>query len=173
MVTVMRSANITAFLSMIAVSEGVENRKDASGNAIDPYRICYAYHHVTQDLTYHPAEFHPDGTREWMGERITQGKYAGELSTAAGRYQITHGTWTLIKQTLSLPDFTGAPQDDGAIYLIEKQGARQLIESGQLEDAIRLLHPIWASLPGSDAGQPITPPAILMAAYLKAGGGLA
>lgn len=159
--------NIAAFLTMIATSEGTQRTPD-------PYRCCYAYRHTIQDLAYHPAESRPDGSPpEWIGERITVGQYAGELSSAAGRYQINRPTWVRLKQLLALPDFTGPSQDDACIQLIKERGALTLVNSGAVADAITVLHSTWASLPGSTAGQPTTSFADLIRSYTEAGGGFA
>lgn len=161
------NANIAAALTMLATSEGTQRQPD-------PYRVCYAYRHVIQDLTYHPSEERPDGSPpEWIGERITVGAYAGELSSAAGRYQINRPTWMRLKALLQLPDFTPPSQDDACIQLIKEHGALSLINQGAIADAITLLHATWASLPGSTAGQRITAYADLIHTYTEAGGTLA
>ena len=178
------SANLAAALSMIAASEGTDRAKDSNGVLIDAYRTTFQGElspgvkkpmYITRDLTWHPAEHRPDGTREWTGESLAflGPRYVGEISTAAGRYQITLPTFLRLKSRLHLYDCQGASQDACAIELITEQGARPLIEGGQLGNAISLLHPIWASLPGSTAGQPITSFASLMSAYTNAGGGFA
>lgn len=161
------NANVAAALTMLATSEGTQR-------AADPYRVCYAYHHTIQDLTYHPAEDRPDGSPpEWIGERITVGKYAGQLSSAAGRYQINRPTWLRLKALLQLPDFTPPSQDDACIQLIKECGALSLINQGAVADAITLLHGTWASLPGSTAGQPTSSFASLIQTYTEAGGAFA
>jgi lysozyme len=169
----MMSQNMIAFLTMIAHSEGVDHVTDSRGNAVDPYRVCYGKQHVIADFSYHPAQLRPDGSKEWAGERITQGIYAGDLSTAAGRYQITRTTWVPLQERLRLPDFSPASQDAAAMELLRECGASPLIDGGQVANAITLSHHIWASLPGNTAGQPITPFADLMRSYTEAGGAFA
>lgn len=176
--------NFMAFLTMLSHSEGTDRATDIAGQSVDPYRTTFQGElspgvrkpmYVTRDLTWHPAEFRPDGSNEWIGESIEflGSRYAGMISTAAGRYQITRPTWMRIKNLLGLPDFTGPSQDEAAIELIKEQGALNLVNSGQVALAINACHPIWASLPGSTSGQPTTPFAALMTAYGNAGGGFA
>jgi lysozyme len=163
------TANMKAFLSMISHSEGTDR-------APDPYRVCYAYKHVIADLTYHPAEIRPDGTCEWRGESLAHlgSYYENKISTAAGRYQIIKPTWLELKSALRLTDFTGPSQDDACVLDIKRAGALDLVNSGQIADAIGRCHEIWASLPGSTAiDQPKTPLALLMSSYVGAGGAFA
>lgn len=155
--------NVAAFLSMICHSEGTDR-------APDPYRCCYAFKHTIADLSDHPAV-----TGEWMGEPLDSlgPRYVGEVSTAAGRYQIIKGTWLRAKQVLALSDFTGQCQDDAAILLIKEAGAFAMINAGQIGDAITKCSGIWASLPGSVAGQPTSIFADLLNVYTKDGGAFA
>lgn len=171
------NANTAAFLTMVAHSEGVDNVRDpATAALVDPYCVCYAKRHIIQDLRWHPHEQRPDGTREWDGERLKD-EYCINLglkppchSTAAGRYQITHPTWMGWKNILRLSNFGHDAQDTVAIEIIRKQGALNLVIGGMIPEAINKCHPIWASLPGSTAGQPITSFAALMTSYTGAGG---
>jgi muramidase (phage lysozyme) len=176
--------NMAAFLTMTSVSEGTDNVQDANRVAVDPYRTTFQGElspgvkkpmHVIVDLNWHPAEVRPDGTREWGGESLAflGPRYIGEVSTAAGRYQITKPTWLRCKAILLLNNFGPGAQDDVAVQLIKEVHALDLVNSGQIALAINQCHGIWASLPGSQAGQPITPFAKLLATYGDAGGGFA
>jgi muramidase (phage lysozyme) len=111
-----------------------------------------------------------------MGERLPD-KYciAAGLnppchSSAAGRYQITKGTWIRLKGRLLLTSFMPEAQDDAAVELLKEAGAFDLINAGSIKAAINLEHSEWASLPGSTSGQPQTPLVALLAAYTGAGG---
>jgi muramidase (phage lysozyme) len=148
---------------MIAVSEG-------TARAPDPYRVCYGYQHTILSFADHPAI-----TGEWHGESLASlgPQYAGLISTAAGKYQITKHTWEALQGALNLPDFSPASQDAAAVLLIKQKGALDKVDGGQVADAIALCHGIWASLPGSVAGQPITPIVKLLDAYREAGGAYA
>ena len=148
---------------MIRHSEGTDK-------APDPYRVVFGYGHTIVDLSDHPA-----CTGEWDGVSIAflGPQYAGEISTAAGAYQINRPVWINLKRRLLLPDFTGPSQDAAAIELIREKGALDLVNGGEAAAAINLCHPVWASLPGSTAGQPTASFADLMTAYTNAGGGFA
>jgi lysozyme len=166
------SPNVAAFMTMIATSEGVEREPD-------PFRVCFGKKHTIVDLTYHPAEHRPDGSVEWKGETLTDqqcinvGLSPGCVSTAAGRYQMTRPTWLHLKATLGLKDFTPPSQDDACVQLLKECKAFDLINAGQVADAITLCRHEWASLPGSNAGQPQTKFADLIATYGDAGGSFA
>jgi muramidase (phage lysozyme) len=167
--------NVKAFLTMLAHSEGV----DRPPAPPDPYRCCYAYKHVIIDLTYHPHQLRPDGTREWGGERLSDaqcaalGLHPGCVSTAAGRYQITWGTFDRLQGKIGVRDFNWPSQDDCAIELVKEVGALSLINAGNIADAIPLCKHLWASLPGNTSGQPQSKLVDLMHAYGNAGGILA
>lgn len=156
--------NIAAFLSMTAHSEGTDR-------AADPYRVVYGFELTLTSLSDHPAI-----TGEWLGARLPD-KYciaAGITppchSSAAGKYQITKGTWIRLKARLALNDFTATSQDDAAVELLKEAGSFDLINAGNLQAAVNLEHSEWASLPGSTSGQPQTPMVALIAAYTAAGG---
>jgi muramidase (phage lysozyme) len=161
------SPNETAFLTMLAHSEGTDR-------APDPYRVVYGYSHTIADPRDHPAV-----TGEWLGAPLPDeyctraGLSAPCHSSAAGRYQITKGTWLRLKARLSLPDFTGPSQDAAAVELLAEAGSLGLVNSGSIEAAVNIEHGEWASLPGSTSGQPQTPMLALLAAYTGAGGRLA
>lgn len=75
-------------------------------------------------------------------------------STAAGCYQFLSRTWDGCAKALSLPDFSPAMQDIAAVYLIRGRGALRDVIEGRFEAAIAKCAPEWASLPGSQYGQP-------------------
>jgi len=134
--------NQNAFLATLRKSEG-------SAIAADPYRVVYGYTHTIVDLSDHPWF-----TGEWKGEIITVGKYAGQLSTAAGAYQMTHSTWAVWKHKLSLNSFNAQAQDDACLAIIKSHGALSFVNDGDISRACTLLCSTWASLPGGDSGQP-------------------
>jgi muramidase (phage lysozyme) len=153
--------NINAFLAMIRHSEGTDK-------APDPYAVTFGYKFTITDFSDHPAVL---GT--WKGEPLDflGSRYAGEVSTAAGAYQIIKPTWITLKRRLSLPDFTAPSQDAAAVGLIREARALDLVNGGQIAAAIDLCHGIWASLPGSTSGQPQVKMAELIQAYTNNGGG--
>jgi muramidase (phage lysozyme) len=161
--------NVAAFLAMLGQAEGTDRKPD-------PYRVCYGYIHTVQDMNYHPAEHRPpDGLQEWGGESIAHlgPQYAGEVSTAAGRYQITRATWLTCKQALSLPDFRAPSQNEAAILRIRVRGALDDVNAGRIQSAILKCDNEWASLPGGKSGQPERVLANLLTLYSGAGGAVA
>jgi muramidase (phage lysozyme) len=153
--------NQVAFLAMLAHAEGTDR-------ADDPYRVCYGFNHTIVDLSNHPAI-----TGEWTGEVITVGVYAGERSTAAGRYQINRPTCERLQTRLGRSGFGPAAQDDMALELIKERGALELINQGQLTLAIQACASTWASLPGGASGQPQRSLEMLTDVFMLAGGALA
>ena len=159
--------NLSAFLDMIAFSEG-------TAKASDPYRVCYGYKHTIISFSDHPAV-----TREWTGERLPDamclgaGMQPGCVSTAAGKYQIIRPTWVQCKRAAKLQDFMPASQDAAATYLLSQCGALEDIRSGRVGSAISKAKSLWASLPGAGYSQPEQSVAALTDAFVKAGGHLA
>lgn len=166
--------NLAAFLTVISKCEG-------TASAPDPYRVCYGYPnegaHSIVDLSYHPAEHRPGGSREWAGE-LLKPEYCRALglgdichSTAAGRYQLTIATWLRLKSLLQLKTFAGPSQDDCAVQLIKEHGALELVNMGRIAEALTTsVHQEWASLPGSTSGQPKRDLQFCLNAFSVAGG---
>jgi lysozyme len=158
--------NEIAFLATIAHSEGTDR-------ANDPYRCCYAFKHTILDLSYHPAEHRPPfGAQEWRGEPLDDlgAQYAGEWSTAAGRFQLIRATWLACKKALNLTDYTAASQNEAAILLIKQRGALALVNASEIQEAIICCKDEWASLPGGHSNQPEHTFAYLIDFYTQAGG---
>jgi muramidase (phage lysozyme) len=156
-------SNLSAFLNTISHSEGTDR-------APDPYRVCFGFKHTIVDESDHPAV-----TGEWKGEPLDflGPSYAGLISTAAGKYQITKHTWLSLKEALHLPDFSPQSQDSAATLLIKQQGALALVNSGEIADAIVKCANIWASFPGGSSGQPENALGKLVANYTSNGGAFA
>jgi muramidase (phage lysozyme) len=163
----MQDANVIAFLSMIAYSEGTDR-------AADPYRVTYGYRYTIKSLSDHPAV-----TGEWRGERLPDavcsaaGYGPGCVSTAAGRYQLIRPTWLACKRALGLQDFSPDSQDAAAVYLIRQRGALDHVKAGRIGEAVAACRQEWASLPGAGYGQPERRLAGLVDAFRGAGGVLA
>lgn len=161
------SANVRAFLQAIALAEGTANQAD-------PYRVCYSYRWTIQDLKDHPAI-----TGEWKGEKLSDklcsaaGLGPGCVSTAAGKYQITKGTWTKLKSRLALRDFSPSSQDAAAIELLRESGALDAAQRGDVAAAVGKARRIWASLPGAGYEQPERSLAWVQNQFTNAGGVLA
>lgn len=158
------AANVRAFLQAIARAEGTADRPD-------PYRVCYAYAHTIQSFADHPAI-----TKEWMGEPLSDkmcaaaGFSPGCKSTAAGKYQITKGTWSRLKARLKLTDFGPAAQDAAATELLRECSALDFAKLGNVAEATRAARKIWASLPGAGYDQPERSLAWITDQFTAAGG---
>ena len=140
------SANISAFLDMIAWSEGTSGP--------DGYRTLFG------GGTFDSYADHPR----------TVVRASGYASSAAGRYQILAKTWDSLKTKLGLTDFSPDSQDKCAIELIRERGALNDVQAGRVTDAISKVAKVWASLPGAGYNQPERKLAALLQAYANAGG---
>lgn len=145
------------------------SHSEGTDKVSQPYRCCFAFRHTIIDLSDHP---YPN---EWKGESLDflGPTYAGLISTAAGKYQITHHTWQACQGALNLPDFSPQSQDAAATLLIKQKGALDAVNGGRVADAIALCHGVWASLPGSTSGQPQASLASLVSFYSANGGAYA
>ena len=74
-------------------------------------------------------------------------------STAAGRYQLLARYWDAYRKQLGLKDFSPASQDAVALQQIKERRALELIDNGNIRQAIDRCSNIWASLPGAGYGQ--------------------
>lgn len=147
------SPNLAPFLATLRSSEG-------TAKFPDPYAVTFGEKFTIVDFSNHP---HALG---WPGY-----PWRGKWETAAGAYQINYPTWLDIQAALRLPDFSPASQDAAAAWLIENRAhASAAIEAGDFEGAISLCSPIWASLPGSSAGQSQARLADLKDIYTAQGG---
>jgi len=120
--------NAQAFLSMIAVAEGVQH-----GYATDFGNTRLA------DLQDHPRNQH----------QFTQTDGKRNTTSAAGRYQFLSRTWDDVAKALNLEDFGPEAQDLGALELARRAGALDDILAGRWQEAIEKTGATWASLPSS------------------------
>lgn len=93
-------------------------------------------------------------------------------STAAGRYQVLARYAAAYARTLGLKNFSPASQDAIAMQQIKEAGALAAINSGRINEAIKLCAHLWASLPGAGYGQHENKADALLLAYRAAGGTL-
>jgi len=91
----------------------------------------------------HPGVLNPNLYRETGGN-----------SDAAGRYQFISTTWTPLKNSLNLPDFSPISQDKAAALLLVQIGASSKVMSGDIAGAIVSSRSTWASLPGASQSDP-------------------
>jgi lysozyme len=126
--------NLYAFLAMLRHGEGTVG---ANG-----YRTMFG------GGLFNSFDDHPR-------KKIRRRAGAGYItSTAAGAYQFLARTWDSCRDTLDLPDFSPASQDQAARLLIHQRGALNDVLAGRLEAAVKKCNREWASLPGSPYGQP-------------------
>lgn len=150
-------SNLTAFLSMIAISEGTEPLGDHGYNVLvgstpeHPHLFDSYADHPRQHIEYKP----------------------GLYSSAAGRYQILERYFDAYKAQLGLPDFSPASQDAIAIQMIRERGAFADVVAGRFQEAVEKCSNLWASLPGNRYGQHQNALADLQLAFTDAGGRLA
>lgn len=128
-----------ALLNTIRFAEGTWLDGDPSG-----YRVMFGGG-KTSSLSHHPDTV------------VSSGSYK---SAAAGAYQFMPGTWGPLQQRLGLKDFGPAAQDTAALALLERRGARGLInKEGFTPDVAAKLSPEWASFPTKQGksyyGQPV------------------
>ncbi|MEN9809530.1 MAG: hypothetical protein RLZZ488_1097 [Pseudomonadota bacterium] len=133
----MFSANMHAFLDVIAYAEGTDRQGKGGG-----YNVNYS------GATFNSYSRHP----MWL-------ICSGYCSDAAGRYQIKSDTWGDVRRELNLPDFSPRSQDRAAVQLIKWRGGYDDVERidgvNSFSNALYAVRYEWASLPHSPYGQPI------------------
>lgn len=152
-----RLSNVKAFLDMIAWSEIGAPLLAASDNG---YNVCVGSTPQKPILFDNYAE-HP------------RRHDAATNSDAAGRYQFMGRYWPAYRDQLHLPDFGKDAQDAWAIQLIRECHAYDDVCAGRIQDAIAKCRSRWASFPGAGYKQRENKLADLLAAYQRAGGGIA
>ena len=128
-----------ALLNTIRFAEGTW----ANGHEVG-YRVMFGGG-LMQSLDRHPDQV-----------RYTSG-YA---SAAAGAYQFMPFTWSMVTRSLGVSGFHPEVQDQGALFLIQRRGALQLADRGEMTPQLAArLAPEWASFPtlggSSYYGQPV------------------
>jgi muramidase (phage lysozyme) len=76
----------------------------------------------------------------------------GDVSDAAGAYQLLGSTWDTQKKKYGLKDFSLPNQQKAAVGILKDIGALPYIQSGEFDKANELARGQWASLPGSIIG---------------------
>lgn len=154
------SANVRAFLSMLAISEIGDRLLLKSDNG---------YNVLVGSTPDNPRLFssYADHPRQLIDLPRLNTK-----STAAGRYQLLARYFDPYKKQLGLRDFSPASQDAIAVQQIRERGALADIEAGRFDVAVEKCRKTWASLPGAGYGQHENDLAALRQAYIKSGGKL-
>ncbi|WP_182068272.1 glycoside hydrolase family 24 protein [Stenotrophomonas pavanii] len=149
--------NVVAFLDMLAWSEGTDNGRQPTNDR--------GYDVLVGGGLFRGYGDHPRVVVDLPRLKIQ--------STAAGRYQLLRRYYDAYKKTLGLKDFSPLSQDLIALQQIRERRALPLIQGGKIEEAIKAVRKIWASLPGAGYGQHEHKLADLLAVYRKAGGTVA
>jgi muramidase (phage lysozyme) len=144
--------NLLAFLHVIR--EGETNQTD------DAYRELFGGE-LFDYFGDHPRKLI---TKTLGGKEIT--------SSAAGAYQFIRSTWDGLVRQYGFKDFSPINQDLGAVALIAEKKALPLITEGRIREAIARCASVWASLPGSQYGQPTQKLEKALAVYREYGGSL-
>lgn len=147
----LRNANVRAFLRAIRLGEGTSDEM--------------GYYRIVGGGSFSDDSSHPN-IKVYI-------KQYDVYSTAAGAYQIIRGTWNGLVRQYSFPDFSPECQDEAAVALIAEKRALDDVIAGRLEEAVEKCAPIWASLPGSTAGQRTESFDRVQQVYLSNGGVLA
>ena len=150
----MELSNLSAFLDMLAWSEGTDNGKQITKNR--------GYDVVVGGGLFADYSDHPRILVDLPKLKIK--------SSAAGRFQILARYFDHYKKQLSLPDFSPESQDKIAVQLIRECKALDDIEAGRIKAAIYKCRSRWASLPSAGYGQHEQTVDRLVEAYTKAGG---
>jgi muramidase (phage lysozyme) len=146
--TALKNRNVIAFLRAIRPGEGTS---DPAGY----YRIVGGG--LFTDVTKHP------------NRRVFLERY-GVYSTAAGAYQIIYRTYLGLQKQYGFTMFDRGTQDEMAVALIVEKRALQDVINGNFFEAVRKCSSIWASLPGSLAGQRTESIDKIREVYLASGG---
>lgn len=147
----LKNQNVYAFLGALRLGEGTSDE-------MGYYRIVGGQ--MFSDDSVHPhIKVHIKKYDVW--------------STAAGAYQITFPTWSGLCKQYDFPDFSPECQDEAAVALIVEKCALEDVVTGRFADAVGRCAPIWASLPGSTAGQRTEAIDAIQQVYLANGGKLA
>jgi muramidase (phage lysozyme) len=158
----MHTANLNAFLGMLAISEIGGPLLAASD---DGYNVIVGST-AKSPILFNGYADHPRRRVPFVG-KVSR---TVAVSTAAGRYQILERIFDHYKTALRLPDFGKASQDAIAIRLIGECKALGLIQDGKIEEAIHACRSRWASLPGASYGQNEHKLGFLVDAFRSQGG---
>lgn len=127
--------NRQQYLDFIARMEGT---MDGPWKNIDPYRVGFSGREI-KDLSRHPN----------IRTTFKKKDNTTDVTTAAGKYQITNTTWEDVAPKLKLKDFTPENQDKVAIELLRRNGALKYVDDGNFSEALKRSGGTWAALPSA------------------------
>jgi len=170
MATVKADKRITAFLDLIAWSEGTTTHPLTKCDGYDVIVTGVDGLHTFTDFSTHPFAL---GRAPILVRPSCQGSdavYDAEThkllhpaempqpalhSTASGRYQFILPSWQKIAARIFAGTFSPANQDMAAIHVLHNLNAVQPILGGYYMEAVHLCSEEWASFPGNLFGQPV------------------
>lgn len=129
--------NVRKFFDLTSFTEGTYGRGDQG------YNIGFG------GQTFDSYAAHPNMRKTF---KQTDGKT--NVTTAAGKYQITKTTYDDIAPKLGITDFSPESQDRIALELMRRSGALDKVLAGDFQGAIAKASGTWASFPGSPYPQP-------------------
>ena len=168
MATIGGDRRITAFLDLIAASEGTSSSPVTKSDGYDIIVSGIDGHHRFDDFSAHPfeggrppilvraarQEVERDTEPSGLGPRdLVTPAVPALYSTASGRYQIVLETWRELAATLHINLFNPTCQDNAAMELLFQRRADSLLLKGMCAEAILACNKVWASFPGNDYGQ--------------------
>lgn len=168
MATIGGDRRFTAFLDLIAASEGTSSNPVTKSDGYDIIVSGIDGHHRFDDFSAHPFEegrppilvraatcagFHNDPDEPASAIVAREKAHAAIYSTASGRYQIVLETWRELAATLHLKLFSPSCQDSATMELLFQHHADQLLLQGKCAEAILACNKVWASFPGNEYGQ--------------------
>lgn len=138
--------SIRTMLDLVAACEGTSSSPITKNDGYDIIVSGVDGPHRFDDYTTHP--FSHDR------QPINVRKEPWPLwSSASGRYQFIFPTWKRLDEQLHLNSFMALEQDMAAMELLRQCGAIKQLRGGLMEAAVLCAGHIWASMPGSNAGQ--------------------
>jgi muramidase (phage lysozyme) len=163
--------NVNAFIGAIRFAEGT--------SAPEGWRALYGWRKGRDDRLFTDLSAHPR-RRFWIvtGEEVQPGEPFGptETTTAAGALQINWPTWSdyttwRVRQGLAPDMFDQVGQTGCGVWLLkERAHCYEDVIAGDFEVAVAKASIVWASLPGSLAGQHPRAMTEVKTAYLNCGG---
>jgi len=164
MATIKTDKTLTAFLDLIAVSEGTSSSPVTRADGYDIIVSGIDGHHTFADYSTHPfalgrkpiivregkpAEFYTPSDQPNAKPVEVKAAEPSLESTASGRYQIIWPTWAYLASKYMLECFSPINQDKAALFLIQERHCENIILSGNISEAVQTLSNIWASFPGN------------------------
>lgn len=154
-----------AMLDMISVTEGTSSSLATKNRGYDVIVTGVGGQpEIFTDYSHHPFD---------AGRPAKVINHSGLQSTASGRYQILLRWWRIYAKQNGWPDFTPLYQDQYALVQFRERHVLASLDAGNFHSALRVISPLWASLPGKGyVGQGQRTIAFCEAVYRAKGGAI-